>query len=125
MAMAVEQSEDKDIKKQKGDFWARPGAASVYEKGVSNESPFIQIKNTVERSWVLRHARGSILDAGTGTGRFARPLAKVPGNTVVALDYSNDMLKLNQELARAEGIENIEYMQGDVEHLPFEDGRFD
>jgi len=114
-----------DIKKQKGEFWARPGAASVYEKGVSSTSPFIQIKNKVERTLVMRHAKGSILDAGTGTGRFAIPLAKLKGNTVVAFDYSHDMLQLNRQLALEEGVDSIHYQQGDIEHLPFENERFD
>ena len=36
-------SEDKaDIKKQKGEFWSRPGAATVYESGVSSTSPVTQ-----------------------------------------------------------------------------------
>jgi ubiquinone/menaquinone biosynthesis C-methylase UbiE len=114
-----------DIKKQKGDFWSRPGAAEVYERGVSAESPFIKIKNTVERTLVLRHAKGLVLDAGTGTGRFAIPLARVPGNAVVALDYSDEMLQLNRQLSRGEGIDGIGYLRGDIEHLPFASGRFD
>ncbi|MBW8829365.1 MAG: class I SAM-dependent methyltransferase [Burkholderiales bacterium] len=114
-----------DIKKQKGDFWSRPGAAAVYERGVSSVSPFIQIKNEVERTLVLRHAKGYILDAGTGTGRFAIPLAKVTGNSVVAFDYSDEMLQLNRQLSRAEGVDSIRYLQGDVEHLPFEKDHFD
>jgi ubiquinone/menaquinone biosynthesis C-methylase UbiE len=121
--MSIEAS--RDIKKQKGNFWSRPGAADVYERGVSSVSPFIQIKNRVERALVLRHARGHVLDAGTGTGRFAIPLAKVPGNDVVALDYSDDMLRKNRELAGAEGVTGIRYLRGDVEHLPFPAAHFD
>jgi len=115
----------KDIKKQKGDFWSRPGAADVYERGVSNESGFIQIKNQVERTLVLKNAKGAILDAGTGTGRFAIPLAKVQGNAVTALDFSNEMLDLNRKLSAAQGITSIRYQQGDIEHLPFGDREFD
>ncbi len=113
------------IKREKGEFWARAGAATVYEKNVSSTSPFIQIKNQVERSIVGAHAAGRILDAGTGTGRFAIPLAQVPGNSVVALDYSNDMLKLNRELGLRSGVRDIQYLQGDIEHLPFPSGDFD
>ena len=52
-----------DIKQQKGEFWSRLGAADVYERGVSNESGFIQIKNQVERTLVLKNVKGVILDA--------------------------------------------------------------
>jgi len=121
--MSAEQIDD--IKQQKGAFWARPGAAIVYERGVSSESGFIQIKNQVERTLVLRHAAGRILDAGTGTGRFAIPLARIKGNQVVAFDFSREMLALNRQLSRGQGIESIEYLQGDVQHLPFQDGHFD
>jgi len=114
-----------NIKEQKGEFWSKPGAAEVYESGVSSDSGFIKIKNLVERTWVLQHAKGEILDAGTGTGRFAIPLAKVPGNFVVALDYSHEMIDLNRKLAVAQGVVDIEYFQGDIEHLPFDANRFD
>lgn len=114
-----------EIKQQKGAFWSRPGAADVYESGVSSQSGFIRIKNQVERTWVLQHARGRILDAGTGTGRFAIPLAEVSRNSVVAFDYSNEMLDLNRKLAAAQGVHSIEYQQGDIEHLPFETNAFD
>jgi ubiquinone/menaquinone biosynthesis C-methylase UbiE len=114
-----------EIKRQKGEFWSAPGAADTYERNVFSKSGVIQIKNQVERTLVLRHAGGRILDAGTGTGRFAIPLAKVSGNSVVALDYSQEMLDLNQRSSAAQGIRSIEYIRGDVEHLPFKDHEFD
>jgi ubiquinone/menaquinone biosynthesis C-methylase UbiE len=117
--------DDANIKQHKGDFWSREGAATLYEKNVSSSSPFIQIKNYVERKIVGAHVKGRILDAGTGTGRFAIPLAQMPGNSVVALDYSNDMLELNKRLSASLGVRSIEYLQGDIEHLPFPAEDFD
>lgn len=121
--MTAQQSND--IKQQKGEFWSKPGAADVYESGVSSESGFIQIKNQVERTLVLKNVHGDILDAGTGTGRFAIPLAKVEGNRVTALDFSNEMLTLNRKLSAAQGITSIKFLQGDIEHLPFDNEQFD
>jgi len=118
-------SDDALIKREKGEFWAREGAATVYESNVSSASPFIQIKNYVERAIVGAHARGAILDAGTGTGRFAIPLAQVPGNFVVALDYSPDMLAVNRQLGRKLGVHAMTYVRGDIESLPFPAGNFD
>jgi ubiquinone/menaquinone biosynthesis C-methylase UbiE len=114
-----------DIKQEKGAFWSRSGAADVYEQAVSSLSGLNQVKNRVEQTLALRHASGFILDAGTGTGRFAIPLAERAGNSVVALDFSNEMLRLNRKLSEAKGLCTIEYAQGDVEHLPFPDAHFD
>ena len=123
--MQLNTEQPDEIKRQKGEFWSAPGAADSYERNVFSKSGVVQIKNWVELTLVLRHAEGRILDAGTGTGRFAIPLAKINGNSVVALDYSHEMLDLNQRLSAAQGIRSIEYMQGDVEHLPFKDNEFD
>lgn len=60
-----------------------------------------------------------VLDAGCGTGRLSIKLHK-SGANVTALDISPDMLAiLNQKQS---GIETIE---GDMEHMPFEDNSFD
>lgn len=114
-----------DIKKQKGEYWSRPGAGLAYEAGVSSPDGTIQIKNRVEKEIVLKNSAGKILDAGTGTGRFAIALAQNPENSVTALDYSLEMLAVNRELSSNLGINNIEYVQGDIEHLQFEDDCFD
>lgn len=116
---------DDDIKKQKGDYWSRPGAGSAYEAGVSSPDGTIQIKNRVEREIVVKNAKGKILDAGTGTGRFAITLAQNLENSVTALDYSLEMLAVNRELSSKLGINNIEYVQGDIEHLQFPTAHFD
>lgn len=115
---------DTDIKKQKGAFWSRPGAAIAYEAGISSRNGIVQLKNRVERKIVLQHAKGRILDAGTGTGRFALPLAQRSPGAVVALDYSLEMLTLNRELSSKQQLD-LMYVQGDVEHLPFPAGCFD
>jgi ubiquinone/menaquinone biosynthesis C-methylase UbiE len=116
---------DTDIKKQKGEYWSRPGAGAIYEQGVSSTAGIIQIKNLVERAIVLKNAHGHVLDAGTGSGRFARPLAHNPKNSVVALDFSNEMLAINKKLSEQEGISTIEFIQGDIEHLTFQNNQFD
>ncbi|HZW26149.1 MAG TPA: class I SAM-dependent methyltransferase [Gallionella sp.] len=123
--MSTEIQNKNDIKKQKGDYWSRPGAGEIYEKGVSSIAGVIQIKNLVERAIVVKNAHGLILDAGTGSGRFAIPLARDPGNSVVALDYSNEMLEQNKKLSAQQGVNTIKYVQGDIEHLTFPDDHFD
>ena len=66
-----------------------------------------------------------VLDAGTGTGRFAIYLAS-KGINVVALDTSKEMLEIAKQRAIQEGCETrVEFILGDAENLPFEDAIFD
>jgi ubiquinone/menaquinone biosynthesis C-methylase UbiE len=66
-----------------------------------------------------------LLDAGTGTGRFAIYLAQ-RGVNVVALDSSREMVDIAREKAQQEGCHNrIQFIVADIEHLPFKDSCFD
>jgi len=60
----------------------------------------------------------TILDAGVGTGRFARPLQN-KGFELVGIDISEKML----EKANEKGVKNLHL--ADVRHLPFRDLSFD
>jgi SAM-dependent methyltransferase len=59
-----------------------------------------------------------ILDAGMGTGRFARPL-QTRGYQIVGIDIAGRMIKKAQE----KGVENI--LRADLLALPFQDLVFD
>jgi 2-polyprenyl-3-methyl-5-hydroxy-6-metoxy-1,4-benzoquinol methylase len=120
-----EDSAKTQIKAKKGEFWSRPGAGETYHQQVSSSAGVVRIKNLVEQAVVVRHAQGRILDAGTGSGRFARALAVLPDNSVVALDVSEEMLAINRQVSEQKGIGNIEYVQGDIEHLTFASNEFD
>ena len=66
-----------------------------------------------------------VLDAGTGTGRFAIYLAK-KGIEVVAIDSSKEMVLIAREKSKREGCENKNhFIIGDVENLPFKPEVFD
>jgi ubiquinone/menaquinone biosynthesis C-methylase UbiE len=70
------------------------------------------------------NGRERLLDAGCGTGHTA--LAFAPHvREVVALDLAESMLGQARALAEQRGVQNIEFRQGDVESLPFEDASFD
>lgn len=60
----------------------------------------------------------SVLEAGVGTGRIARPL-QARGFAMVGVDFSMGMLAK----ARRKGLEDL--VLGDANHLPFEDKAFD
>lgn len=65
----------------------------------------------------------TVLDVACGTGNAARAAARA-GARVTALDLVPKLLETGRAKARAEGLE-IEWHEGDAEHLPFEDARFD
>lgn len=64
-----------------------------------------------------------VLDVACGSGNAAIPAAR-PFAQVTALDYVPELLERGRERARAERLE-IEFVEGDAENLPFEDGSFD
>jgi ubiquinone/menaquinone biosynthesis C-methylase UbiE len=66
-----------------------------------------------------------VLDAGTGTGRFAIYLAQ-RGINVVAIDSSRDMVAIARKKAEREGYHHqIQFLVADIENLPFQDSSFD
>ena len=64
-----------------------------------------------------------VLDVAAGDGNFAIACAS-EGASVVASDLSPGMVERGRARSEAEGYE-IEWVETDVEALPFEDGRFD
>jgi ubiquinone/menaquinone biosynthesis C-methylase UbiE len=64
-----------------------------------------------------------VLDVAAGDGNFALSAAR-EGAAVVASDLAPGMVELGRERSREEGFD-IEWVEADVEALPFEDGRFD
>ena len=64
-----------------------------------------------------------VLDVGAGTGNFAIACAR-EGASVVACDLAPGMVERGRARTDAEGFD-VEWLQADVEDLPFEDGRFD
>jgi ubiquinone/menaquinone biosynthesis C-methylase UbiE len=64
-----------------------------------------------------------VLDVAAGDGNFALACAR-EGASVVASDLAPGMVERGRARSEAEGYE-IEWVEADVEELPFEDGRFD
>ena len=65
-----------------------------------------------------------VLDAGTGTGRFAIHLAQ-RGINIVAVDSSKEMLEIAKKKAELEGYQHrIQFIVSDIENLPFQDKSF-
>ena len=65
----------------------------------------------------------SVLDVACGTGNAAIPAAHA-GARVTGLDLVPKLLEQGRAKAAAAGVE-VEWVEGDAEQLPFEDGTFD
>ena len=74
---------------------------------------------------------GKCLDVGCGSGALAIAVAKRnPQAQVVGIDrwgkeYASFSKQLCEDNARAEGVKNTSFRQGDATHLDFPDGTFD
>lgn len=67
-----------------------------------------------------------VLDTGTRKGRFAIAFAKNGAKEVVAVDVSNEMLKIAKKRAENEGVDGkITFELGDIEQLKYENEFFD
>ena len=64
-----------------------------------------------------------ILDVACGTGNLTIPAAR-KGAKVIGLDIAPNLLEQGREWAKAEGLA-IQFDEGDVEELPYEDASFD
>jgi len=76
----------------------------------------------VLETWVGEEPR-EILDAGCGTGVISLLLARL-GHDVTGIDLSSEMLARAREKAHRHG-ESIDFHEGNVENLPFEDNAYD
>jgi ubiquinone/menaquinone biosynthesis C-methylase UbiE len=64
-----------------------------------------------------------VLDVAAGTGNASIPAAQ-RGANVTASDLTPELLDAGRGRAEAEGVA-LEWVVGDAEHLPFDDGSFD
>ena len=64
-----------------------------------------------------------VLDVAAGTGNASIPAAQ-RGARVTASDLTPELLEAGRRRAEAEGVE-LEWAEGDAEHLPFADEAFD
>ncbi len=67
----------------------------------------------------------SVLDLGSGPGSDVFKIADLTNNQVTGIDFSSDMIKLANENLKNLRHKNVEFVQGDIENLPFEKAQFD
>ena len=69
---------------------------------------------------------GKMLEVPVGTGVLTMPVYRTLSNAdITCLDYSADMMASAQRRAERMGLDNVQFRQGDVGALPFEDDSFD
>ena len=69
---------------------------------------------------------GKLLEVPVGTGVLTMPLYKRLTNAeMTCLDYSADMMRNAEKRSEAMGVRNVNFVQGDVGALPFEEESFD
>lgn len=87
----------------------------------------LEMVTTPGAARLVRHAgvqRGMrLLDIGCGTGVVAITAGRM-GAQVAGIDLTPELLERARENSRIAGVE-VEWLEGDAEELPFEDGRFD
>lgn len=88
--------------------------------------PFIQQYKQRVRALLDLHSGLHVLDAGTGTGEDAQEMAKLvaPGGHVVGLDMSQIMIDEANRRVQDSSLP-LRFVQGDIQHLPFEDATFE
>ncbi|OPY10857.1 MAG: Erythromycin 3''-O-methyltransferase [Syntrophaceae bacterium PtaB.Bin038] len=69
----------------------------------------------------------TVLDLGSGAGFdcFLAAARVGPAGRVIGVDMTPEMIEKAGENARKDGIDNVEFRLGDIEHLPVEDGSVD
>src|SRR5215203_4284768 len=69
----------------------------------------------------------TVLDLGSGGGIDVLLSAKRvgPGGKAYGLDMTNDMLALARENQAEAGVENVEFLKGEIESVPLPDGHVD
>lgn len=106
-----------DLKRAHRGIWASGSYAAVASRLIDEVPP----RHLLERVPVSPGME--VLDVATGTGNVAIRAAQL-GADVTGLDLTPELLEAARERVEGSGLE-IEWVEGDAEDLPFEDGRFD
>ena len=93
-----------------------PASAVLASLGCGNPTALIQLK-----------PGETVLDLGSGGGIDVLLSARRvgPAGKVYGLDMTDDMLALARENQRQAGVENVEFLKGEMEKIPLPDGSVD
>lgn len=66
----------------------------------------------------------SVLDAGSGFGQWSLALSQM-NKQVSGIEYSKDRVCVANKIKDSIGVDNLSFVSGSIEELPFEDSSFD
>jgi SAM-dependent methyltransferase len=107
---------DAELKTRHRRMWASGDYASMVDTWLYPLGPRL-----VEACGVSPRMR--LLDVAAGTGNASIPAAQL-GAQVTASDLTPELFEAGRRRAAAEDVD-LEWVQADAEHLPFDDGSFD
>jgi ubiquinone/menaquinone biosynthesis C-methylase UbiE len=107
---------DRALKDKHRSMWAWGDYPRVATELIAELGPIV-----VDAAGVT--SASSVLDVAAGSGNASIPAART-GATVVASDLTPELLAAGERAATAAGV-RLEWVEADVEALPFRDGEFD
>jgi ubiquinone/menaquinone biosynthesis C-methylase UbiE len=100
----------------------------VFTKQADSYAAHKPTLDRVSYEWMLKLSRvqpsDRVLDAATGPGFIALLFAE-RAREVTGIDLTRALLQKAQELKRERGVRHVNFLEGDVEFLPFGEGVFD
>jgi arsenite methyltransferase len=123
----VSEEPEKDFIFPTGRAWAEdleypPELANVPDTAAES---FAGVANPFSLGRLEPGARVADLGCGAGTDSLVAAQMVEPGGHVTGIDMTPEMLARARAAAREAGIANVEFVEGEIERLPFEDGSVD
>jgi arsenite methyltransferase len=124
---SVSEEPEKDFIFPTGRSWAEdldypPELANVPDRAVES---FAGVANPFSLGRL--NSRERVLDLGSGAGTDSLVAAQMVGEQghIIGIDMTSAMLEKARAAAAEMGMTNVEFVEGEAEHLPFPDGSFD
>lgn len=108
-----------------------PITSNLYDEGETGQIPEEALKASLgcgnPTALAMLNPGETVLDLGSGGGIDVLLSARRvgPGGKAYGLDMTDDMLALAQENQRKAGVENVEFLKGEIEHIPLPDNSVD
>ena len=113
------------------DGCGNPITSNLYDAGQEGEVPALALKASLgcgnPTALAELKAGETVLDLGSGGGIDVLLSARRVGPTGKAygLDMTDEMLAVAEENRRKSGLENVEFLKGEIEHIPLPDNSVD